>query len=490
MSPRYSLVTILFIRFITTIIFGVFYSSIVLILTTEFNFSASNAIGLGGMFFGFHYVLPILGGALGDKLIDFKRLFLCGKFFQIIGLYCLFNAGTNLTIFYIGIGCCLVDSLSNSVSVNMIFTKACEQASTKGRLVVFMRSQIWSNSGFLVAFFISGVFFGANNIHSLLLLCLALSIVTFFISIKLIPQFEYRNSFNGRKILPVLLTLGLMSSLAATLSLVFSYSSLSKSIIIVLVSIFSVILLPISLRGLSAYDKKNVTLFFTLLASSIPFWCIYMLCPTFLPLFLKNSVDRNILGIELPPQWIQLIGPIIEIVIGFVIARWFVNFSKQTHSIKQSFAPHVLGLTFAAAALSALTCGFIFSDASGKLQPSWLFLLLILLAYGETLLSPANFSMVGELAPTHLQGRLTGMAQLIVGVSVITAGQISENYLPDPGLGPSQSVKQYINVFGLLAFIAMITAILVKMYEKKMCNIKQNDKWLPQSSPLIKSELS
>ena len=96
------LLSIYLLYLISTITFGIFYSSLSLLLTQEFLLPSVTAMGLVGIFFAFHYTLGVIGGKIGDKYIDFKILFICGKFFQLLSSLVLMLARDNPQFLFFG----------------------------------------------------------------------------------------------------------------------------------------------------------------------------------------------------------------------------------------------------------------------------------------------------------------------------------------------------------------------------------------------------
>ncbi|MCD6056390.1 MAG: transporter, partial [Gammaproteobacteria bacterium] len=77
------LAIIFFAKAITAFSTAVLYSSLNLYLISDLHFGEKYAAQLVGVFLGISYLLPLIGGYIGNRLIDFKALFCIGSSFQI-----------------------------------------------------------------------------------------------------------------------------------------------------------------------------------------------------------------------------------------------------------------------------------------------------------------------------------------------------------------------------------------------------------------------
>jgi hypothetical protein len=147
---------VMFLRFISTVTFGVFYSSLSLLMIQAFNLTNQTAASITALFFAFHYALPILGGILGSRVNNFKQIFITGKIFQLISAFVLVYSIHDHNYLFLGLGLFLVDSMINVVSLNMLITNHFDKSKTDARGLAFLKGHIWSNYGFIMAFLLSG----------------------------------------------------------------------------------------------------------------------------------------------------------------------------------------------------------------------------------------------------------------------------------------------------------------------------------------------
>lgn len=148
------------VRFCSAAAFSTIMSSLVLYLNESIGYSEPKAIELVGMFLSFHFILPLLGGYLGNRLVNFKHLYSIGMLFQFVGITLLaFSSMVNIPLaFY------LMGSMVSTVTTLMVINQYCEGDEYLRRKAIQF-NYTGSNVGFLCGFFLSGYIAQTANLH-------------------------------------------------------------------------------------------------------------------------------------------------------------------------------------------------------------------------------------------------------------------------------------------------------------------------------------
>lgn len=467
-SNNKELLSIYLLYLVSTITFGIFYSSLSLLLVKQFFLPPIAAMGLLGVFFAFHYTLGIIGGEIGDKYIDFKRLFICGKLFQTLSSLVLILALQNNKLLFFGLALFLTDSMVSTVSLNMFITESFNKNNTQGRLVAFLSSHIWINFGFMIAFLFSGVVYYFFSLDKLLYLTGFFSLITVAASFFIIPRSK-RDGSQDTASYVLLKTVLFMTAVSLFLTTILSHFHFSREMIFLCTGLFVLIFMTRSFRTIAKNEVRGIVTFFMFLVCSLGFWSIYMLCPVFLPLFIEHDVNTVFFGLNIPPQWIQMLAPLTAVTVGSLFRRgihYLMEKKNKQFSRKTYF---MLGLGFASLALITLAYGMKLSPNNAQLAYGWVILFIIIMEVAELSLLPASKALVGDLVPERFQGLCTGLNQMSIGISVVFSGLISEIYLThgdDVAENVLYSYSSYIPVFENLAIASLAIISIMYLFDR------------------------
>jgi proton-dependent oligopeptide transporter, POT family len=169
---------------------------------------------------------------------------------------------------------------------------------------------------------------------------------------------------------------------------------------------------------------------------------------------------------EIPTSTFQSVNAIFILILGLPFtALWFLLARiKWEPSTTVKFALGILqvGLGFVAFWYGART-----ADQRGIVALAWLILGYLLHTTGELCLSPVGLSMVTKLSPKRLVSTVMGawflasafaqmLASIIAQFAGVTEGSGKDLIVPSP----SETVHVYGNVFGQVAIIAIISAVI------------------------------
>ncbi|HEV7168526.1 MAG TPA: oligopeptide:H+ symporter, partial [Micrococcaceae bacterium] len=178
-------------------------------------------------------------------------------------------------------------------------------------------------------------------------------------------------------------------------------------------------------RLVTALERKRVTAFIPLYLASAAFWALFQQQSTFIATYSDVKLDRNILGWEMPPGWVQSINPIFIIIFaGVFAALWTKLGDRQPSSpLKFSLGLGIMGLAFLA---------FIPLAGGGPHSTPLIALagILLLFTFAELSLSPIGLSVTTKLAPAAFHTQMVALFFLSVSLGTTVSGMLAGLYSP------------------------------------------------------------
>jgi POT family proton-dependent oligopeptide transporter len=221
-------------------------------------------------------------------------------------------------------------------------------------------------------------------------------------------------------------------------------------------------LIYLTLRHPDRREKNNMWAYLILMLGSLVFWSLYQMAPSGLQLFAINNVDLQVWGITVAPQWVQNINTVTIVIGGPLLAALFTDLRAKgwTIDLPKQFAVSLIlmGLGFL-----ALPVGIAFADEAGKSAFFWLFLSYLLQSFGELLISPIGYAMIGKLAPRQYQGIMMGSFMLVTGLASLFAGDFS-GMVPEPaGTTALATNQEYSTLFARLGWSSAAVGVVLML---------------------------
>jgi len=451
-----------FIQTFATLAFAVLYSTLVLYVTQHLGFSAKDATAIMGMFGAFNYGLHLFGGYLGGRFLSNRNLFVGGMVLQVFGCACI--AAGSAGMMYWGLALFLTGSGLNVTCLNMMLTQRYAPEDTR-REGAFLWNYAGMNIGFFVGFGVAGYFQLAQDFTSLFLFAMVGGIAAIILSVIFwksladisTPLLEATPAqFRTRFIAGLCILIALVPLICILLQHTGSTALAMKAG----AALVAISLVRLVLRHQDARERRNMWAYLILTLGSLVFWSLYQMAPNGLQLFAVHNVDRIVWGHEVAPQWIQNINTVV-IVIGGPILAYVFNALRERGwriDIPRQFAAALvlIGLGFL-----VLPLGISLADTKGMVGFEWIFLSYVLQSFGELLISPVGYAMIGKLAPRQYQGIMMGSWMLVTGVASLFAGDFS-GMVPDPA-GSTALVTNaaYARNFGALGGGAVTVGVVL-----------------------------
>ncbi|HBD13238.1 MAG TPA: MFS transporter [Porticoccaceae bacterium] len=216
----------------------------------------------------------------------------------------------------------------------------------------------------------------------------------------------------------------------------------------------------------------------TLILFSVLFWALFEQAGSSLNLFADRSVDRVIMGYEVPASMFQslnaffifLLAPLFSLLWAWLGRR---NWEPGT-PVKFALAIAQVGLGFL-----VLVIGAHAAPEQGQTALIWLVLIYLLHTTGELCISPVGLSMITKLSVTRIVGMMMGVWFLASAGANYIAGQIARltgvdgaEGSVDPALALEKSIEVYTQVGWLAIAIAAFLLIMAPLLNRGMHGIR------------------
>lgn len=457
------------IQMFSTFSFAVLYSSLSLYITNQLGLSSHISNSIVGLFLAFNFVLHLFGGLIGGNWLSNRSLFLLTTILQTFGILCLIFPET--TSLYLGLSLFLIGCGLNTTCYNTILTQRFSSCDPRRDKAFFM-SYSTMNIGFWAGFICSGFYDASNHYEEIFYACIATNIITALLvtycwknindintTLALNPAKKQKIKGIGGVLFIVLLI--------PVLNICFKLPDFSNGLVITIsVLMFFVILFIRNNQKLLA-DRQKITAYLILTVTSIVFWMIYYTGPMGITLFIKNNVDKQLLGFDIPTQWILNINSAV-IIIGSPLLALLINKLQNkgyTISVSTQFILAFLLLTIS---FLSLSCGIHFANEAGYTALNWIILHFITQSIAELFIGPVGYAMIGRIAPNHLQGLLMGSWMLVSGVSASLSHYFSNSMIKSESANPLLSNTDYYYVFNELAVWALGGALFLYLIAGKL----------------------
>ena len=149
-----------FIQIFSTFSYAILYSSLTLYLTKQLHLNQTASNSIVGLFLAFNYVLQLLGGMMGGRLLSNRILFILSMFIETLGLLCL--ASGNSSLLYLSLSMFLVGCGLNFTCYNNMLTQRFQREDNR-RETAFIFSYAAMSVGFCAGYVLSGFFDYSNQ---------------------------------------------------------------------------------------------------------------------------------------------------------------------------------------------------------------------------------------------------------------------------------------------------------------------------------------
>jgi proton-dependent oligopeptide transporter, POT family len=434
-------------------------STLVLYAHKQFHMTIHNAYLLSASYNSLLFTLPLLGGAVTEKL-GYQRGIIIGTIIGCIGLYAI--SINSLHYFFIGLSLYAISTAFFVPSAYVIVDKFYSKDDPK-RESGFTLLYIILNTGFLVGSLVTGYLHqhaGYATAYRVALIISAIVLPLYFISRKSLiphhkrsikPQYQSSNSTAYSLMLIIML-------LSAAVSYAILNDPVHYDIALAILTISATI--AVIFAALRRKQKPQMKLFAFIILSyfSIGFWALYSLEPSLLTVFIHDNVNR--FHASIPASSFYSLDSFFVIIFGVLLSKLWLKLSsiKKNPSLPAKFC---LALFIMSLGFICLIVGIHFAASNGLVNPTYIVICYVFLAVAELLISPIGISMVGRLSPEGMEGRLMGVWQLFTGVAGAASGWLAQfATVPDSLNTPISSNPVYASAFFKISLVTITLGIL------------------------------
>lgn len=436
---------------------------LVLYLVESLGFTDAEADQLFSTFIALAYLLPIIGGAIGDRILGAQRTLLLGAFVLMFG-YLLLSIpifSTNATV----LGTLSVIIVGNGLfkaNPSSLLSKVYQGTSynlDSGFTLYYMSINI----GSLISMNLTPIlnkWYGWHIAFSVCFLGLVIAIVNFLWGKHLFSHLE--SELNRKKLSVRYFVLGLfflISSIAICYFLLRFYQVTFFLSLFVMASSF--IIYGFLIKRSNPSERNGMLLFIFLFFQSIIFFVLQYQMPTSLTLFALRNVEHAIGTIPIQPGQFQMLNAFWIIFLSPIFARCYQRMQRQGSDLSLP-AKFALGLLLCGLAFLSLSLGSLF-DHEGIISGLWLVLFYGLQSAGELLISALGLSVVARYIPQRYIGFVMGLWFLSASLGSMVAGKVAAMAsIPSTTvLNPRISLLVYDHLFTQIGTMTIIAAMIM-----------------------------
>ncbi|MBS3961313.1 MAG: oligopeptide:H+ symporter [Sandarakinorhabdus sp.] len=449
-------------------------------LVQHWMFSDSEASVIYGAYTALVYITPVIGGYLADRYLGQRKAVLYGAVLLTFGHFLMAFEGDGgqadpaLNIFWLALSFIIVGSgflkANISVIVGQLYART-DLRRDPAYTIFYMGINLGAAAGALGAGYLGQTYgwaygFGAAGVGMLL------GLLVFVIGK---PWLEGRGepadpAKLARRVAGVpfewvlyglgFVAVGIAWVMVQSQALVGALLGAAGAILVAYVLYTAVVKLP-------PRDRDRILAAIFLILGSILFWALFEQAGSSLNLFTDRSVDRNILGWEVPASMFQSINAIYIVLLAPFFAMLWLGLAKRR---LEPSAPAKFGLGLLQLGLGFLVLVWGATASAGGLTPViFIFLIYLLHTTGELCLSPVGLSAMNRLAPAHMASLIMGTWFFAAAAGNFAAGLIAAATGAE-GAGPEQVIEVYSNV-GWLAVAVGVGVVAVSPLIRRLMHL-------------------
>lgn len=434
---------------------------LVLYMVQKLDFTDEKAYALFGAFSALVYLLPALGGYVGDRILGTKRTIVLGAVFLALGYLLLslpvLNVNLVLPLAVIAIGNGFFKANPSSL-LSKVY-QGTHYNLDSGFTLYYMAV----NVGAFVSMNLTPIlnrFFGWYVAFSVCFIGLIIALLNFLFMRKVVRNF---GSVPDHK--PMRWDYLLYILFGAAALIMGGYFLLShREVMSTLLTVGTVVLFLFYFRFLQKAnlpERKGMLLFFILFFQGIGFFILYFQMPTSLTLFALRNVEPDILGIPIQPAQFQMLNAFWIMIMSPVLAIFYQLLHKHGRdlSLPSKFA---LGTFLTALAFLILPLGSLFHH-NGVVSGMWMVACYFLQSVGELLVSALGLSLAARFIPHRLMGFAMGLWFLCTSIASMIAAKVASVASIPHGVSsvPLLSLPIYNRLFLEIGLVTLIVSGLM-----------------------------
>ena len=433
---------------------------LVLYLVNSQNYSESDALHIYAVYTGLVYLTPLIGGYLADRFLGSQKAIFIGGLTMMIGHFLM--AFPNFL--YLAIGMLIIGNGYFKPNISSLLGRLYKPDDVR-RDSGFSIFYVGINLGAFLAPLIVGYVGETINWHYGFAIAgfgMLAGLIQFYIGQNKIIKEDI--SSQSKKLNPAdwgiitlvsLINLPLILVILELNQIINDFFFEILAILIILIFFYFIT----KKKQLLAVKKdiKRIAYIGILSIFVIFFWMGFEQAGGSLTLFANNSVDRNFLGFVIPASFFQSINPLIIILIGPMIANFWLSVDRSKNKINTS---QKMGLGLLLLASGFFLIMLVNNSNETSISLWWLVGVYFLHTMGELCLSPIGLSMVSKVSPKKIASLMMGFWFLSSAVANFTAGKL-------PAILESNNLDLF-TFLSVSSLVAGLVLILISSFMEKL----------------------
>ena len=433
---------------------------LVLYLVNSLNYSESEALHIYAVYTGLVYLTPLIGGYLADRFLGTQKSIFIGGLTMMIGHFLMAFPD----YLYLAIGMLIIGNGYFKPNISSLLGKLYKSNDVR-RDSGFSIFYVGINVGAFLAPLIVGYVGETINWHYGFAIAgfgmLAGLIQFYYGQNKIIKEDTTQQSRKLKSADWGLITIISLINIPLILLILEVNEVINNyffEIFLALVTFISFYLLTRKKQLLPAKeDLKKIVYIGVLSIFVIFFWVGFEQAGGSLTLFANNSVDRNFLGFIIPASFFQSINPLIIILIGPMIANFWLRVDRSKSNIN---TPQKMGLGLLLLAGGFFLISLVNNSSDSAISLWWLVGVYFLHTLGELCLSPIGLSMVSKVSPRKIASLMMGFWFLSSAVANFMAGKL-------PGILQANNLDLF-TFLTVTSIVAGLLLLLISTFMEKL----------------------
>ena len=433
---------------------------LVLYLVNSLNYSESEALHIYAVYTGLVYLTPLIGGYLADRFLGTQKSIFIGGLTMMIGHFLMAFPD----YLYLAIGMLIIGNGYFKPNISSLLGRLYKLNDLR-RDSGFSIFYVGINLGAFLAPLIVGYVGETINWHYGFAIAgfgmLAGLIQFYYGQNKIIKEDTTQQSRKLKSADWGLITIISLINIPLILLILEVNEVINNyffEILLALVTFISFYLLTRKKQLLSAKeDLKKIVYIGVLSIFVIFFWVGFEQAGGSLTLFANNSVDRNFLGFIIPASFFQSINPLIIILIGPMIANFWLRVDRSKSNIN---TPQKMGLGLLLLAGGFFLITLVNNSSDSAISLWWLVGVYFLHTLGELCLSPIGLSMVSKVSPKKIASLMMGFWFLSSAVANFMAGKL-------PGILQAYNLDLF-TFLTVTSIVAGLLLLLISTFMEKL----------------------
>tara|TARA_B100000780_G_scaffold277770_1_gene249277 strand:+ start:1482 stop:2891 length:1410 start_codon:yes stop_codon:yes gene_type:complete len=436
---------------------------LVLYLVNSLNYSDADALHIYAIYTGLVYLTPIIGGYLADKYLGTQKTIFIGGVTMMLGHFLMVFPN----LLFLAMGLLIIGNGYFKPNISTLLGRLYKNNDVR-RDSGFSLFYIGINLGAFLAPLIVGYVGETINWHygfAIAGLGMLAGLIQFYLGQNKIIQEDLSNKTKKLGLADwVLITFLSLINIPIILFIfeinnfinIYAYELLSISLLLMVILFLKKKSKIIFIRS----DIKKVLYISILSLFVIFFWIGFEQAGGSLTLYASNSVDRSLFGFIIPASFFQSINPLIIILIGPIIANFWLKIDKSDHKVNTS---QKMGIGLILLSAGFFLIMFVNNSNTANISLWWLVGVYFLHTLGELCLSPIGLSMVSRVSPKKIASLMMGFWFLSSAIANYSAGK-----LPTILQSNNLDLFTFLTIMSLAAGIILISiAPLMEKLVKK-----------------------